>query len=91
MCQALSSIVCFSRQPLQESAESASLASADSVSTHAVIFGTFKDKATAAEISEKDRTIHDKLMKTKLHKERTIFEDKERKIIFYRRQLVRYG
>ena len=66
MCQALSSIICFSRQLSQESDESASQASAESASTYAIIFGTFKDKATAAEISEKERTIQDKLMKTKL-------------------------
>ena len=69
MCQALSSIVCFSRQPSQESAESASQASADSASTHAVIFGTFKDKATDAEISDKEKNIEDTLMTTKLHEE----------------------
>ena len=90
MCQALSSIVCFSRQPLQESAESASQesadsasqASADSASTHAVIFGTFKDKATDAEISEKERTIHVKLMKTKLHKEGLLLKTRKGKSFF---------
>ena len=82
MCQALSSIVCFSRQPSQESAESASQESTDSASTHAVIFGTFKDKATAAEISEKERTIHDKLMKTKLHKEGLLLKTRKGKSFF---------
>ena len=82
MCQALSSIVCFSHQPLQESAESASQESADSASTHAVIFGTFKDKATDAEISDKERTIHDKLMKTKLHKEGLLLKTRKGKSFF---------
>ena len=92
MCQALSSIVCFSRQPSKESAESASQesadsasadsVSADSVSTHAVIFGTFKDKVTAAEISEKERTIQDKLMKTKLHKEGLLLKTRKGKSFF---------
>ena len=82
MCQALSSIVCFSRQPSQKSADSASQESADSASTHAVIFGTFKDKATAAEISEKERTIHDKLMKTKLHKEGLLLKTRKGKSFF---------
>ena len=82
MCQALSSIVCFSRQPSQESAESASQESADSASTHAVIFGTFKDKATDAAISEKERTIHDKLMKTKLHKEGLLLKTRKGKSFF---------
>ena len=82
MCQALSSIVCFSRQPSQESAESASPESTGSASTHAVIFGTFKDKATDAEISEKEKTIQDKLMSTKLHKEGLLLKTKNGKAFF---------
>ena len=88
--QAISSIVFFTHQPpqksadsaSQESADSASQKSTDSASSHAIIVGTFKDKATSTDISKKEKMIEETLMKSKLFKEGLLVKTKELKPFF---------
>lgn len=71
--QSLASISCFSGYSSQKSAKS--------VSSHAILIGTYKDRVTNTEIFQKERAIQKKLHGTKLYKEGLLLKTMEGKLL----------
>ena len=77
--QCLASIACFSYHPSQEHTESTSEPQA---SSHAVLFGTYKDKVTEVEITEKESAFRQQLTRTNHYKEGLVLKTMKGKMFF---------
>ena len=77
--QSLSSIACFGCHSPQQDTESASKPRA---SSHALVFGTYKDRVNENEISEKDDALEKMFVGTKLYQEGLLLKSTDGKFFF---------